>query len=257
MKSRHTLFALGLMCVALPAMAAEFQFVTTDTFPPFSIVEDGKLSGPFPDVTMAVCAEIGASCRIEVQPTRRAMAKVEQGELDGILTLLKTAEREKLFFFSEPVLNTGYSVFILTANPFVYSQARDLSGLTVGVYGPSGTQTILQDLIAEVPDVRLHIELNNERLLQMLVSGRYGAQGVAVANRDVGFYLLQKQGIEGVKTAGEIGHVQYFIAFSRKKVSAEKFQRFNDGLKRLIKRGSVASILDKYGMAGEPNTAQQ
>jgi len=253
---RKFIAALDLMLAALPVLAADFQFVTTDTFPPFSIVEGGKLSGPFPEVTLAVCAEIGASCQIEVLPTRRAMAKVEQGELDGILTLLKTTEREALFFFSEPVVSTAYSVFSLASNPFVYREARDLSGQTVGVYGPSGTQTILEETIKGIPAVRLHVELNNERLLQVLVSSRYGDRGLAVMNRDVGFYLLKREGIKGVKTVGEIGRAQYFIAFSRKKVTAEKFRRFNEGLKRLIERGDVDAIVSKYGMSS-PRTVKQ
>lgn len=249
MRPRTFIAALSLTLATSAAVAADFfQFVTTDTFPPFSIVEDGKLSGPFPEVTLAVCAEIGASCQIEVLPTRRAMAKAEQGELDGILSLLKTTEREALFFFSEPVVDTAYGVFALTANPFLYREARDLSGQTIGVYGPSGTQSVLQETIKDLPAVQLQIELNNERLLQMLVSGRYGAKGLAVMNRDVGFYLMRRDGIEGLKEVGEIGKAQYFIAFSRKKVTPEKFERFNAGLKRLIERGTLDAILDKYAI---------
>lgn len=241
--------ALSLTLATSAAVAADsFQFVTTDTFPPFSIVEGGKLSGPFPEVALAVCAEIGASCRIEVLPTRRAMAMAEEGELDGIFSLLKTRERDALFFFSEPVVDTAYSLFALAANPFLYREARDLSGQTVGVYGPSGTQSVLQELIKDLPAVQLQVELNNERLLQKLVSGRYGAEGLAVMNRDVGFYLLKKGGITGVKAVGEIGKAQYFIAFSRKKVAPEKFERFNAGLKRLIERGALDAILAKYAM---------
>lgn len=249
MRPRTCIAALSLTLATSVAVAADFfQFVTTDTFPPFSIVEDGKLSGPFPELTLAVCAEIGARCQIEVLPTRRAMAKAEEGELDGILSLLKTTEREALFFFSEPVVDTAYGVFALAANPFLYREARDLSGRMVGVYGPSGTQTVLQEVIKGVPAVELQVELNNERLLQKLVSGRYGTEGLAVMNRDVGFYLLKKGGIAGVKMVGEIGKAQYFIAFSRKKVTPEKFARFNAGLQRLIARGALDAILDKYAI---------
>ena len=243
--------ALGGLLFIGNALAAELKFVT-EPFPPFSyeVAGTSKGAGPMADVIDAVCAKIKATCSIEVLPWRRAYAMAENGEVDGIISFLRTAEREKGFLISDMIVDGAISLFASEASTFKYTKPKDLDGYTIGVYGPSGTATVLEDTLKAGSTGRPEVDVNNVLVLKKLAGGRYGegGKGLAVINRDVGLYLMKSEGITGLKQVGDLQRIAYGIGFPKKKIQEPQFNEFNDALKGLIKEGKVKAILDKHGM---------
>ena len=233
------------------ASADEFQFAMQQ-YPPFNYQARGgsEIIGPMADVTMAVCTRIQAQCSIVILPWRRATKMAESGEIDGVLSILPTSNREAKYFFSANVMETAYSFFAPARSTFFYRQPKDLDNHLVAVYGPSGTSIALEELLKSNATARAVIEIDNITVLRKLAAGRYGDDNAVVAamNRDVGLYLMKTEKISGIKPSGDFQKIGYSIGFSKARVSEARFKEFNDALKESIKDGTVRAILDRYGM---------
>ena len=242
---------LFILLASTPAGANEFQFAMQQ-YPPFNFQAKGNpaIVGPMADVTMAVCEKIHAQCRITLLPWRRATKMAESGEIDGVLSILPTGNREAKYYFSAKVMETAYSFFAPEGSPFFYRQAKDLDDHLIAVYGPSGTSIALEELLKSNATARAVIEIDNITVLKKLAAGRYGNPNTAIAaiNRDVGLYLMKTEKITGIKPSGDFQKIGYSIGFSKASVSEARFKEFDDALKCLHRDGTVKAILDRYGM---------
>jgi len=240
------------LALSTPALAAPWTFVTED-FPPFTYAaeasaqaEEHSASGPFVDIVRAVCKRLEQDCSITLHPWRRALRLAEQGQVDGIFTVVRSPPREQAFHLTRMLVRSRYSIFVRQHSTFVYSQPADLAGRLIGVYGPSGTSYALSQRLAPVPDVQVHLTANNRRLLRMLDTGRFGDEGLAVLNEDVAWHLLEEEQLHGIREAGQFATVSYGIGLSRKRFSDAQFRRFEAALEALIADGSVPAILRHY-----------
>ncbi|MBA1261915.1 amino acid ABC transporter substrate-binding protein [Pseudomonas stutzeri] len=241
------------MLAAVPVMAEQWTFVTED-FPPFThpaedvgSLEVGVLAGgPLVEIVQSACARLDRECPIMLHPWQRALRMAEQGEADGIFTVIRSPDRERAFHISRMLVMSRYSVFARDDSNFIFSDPDDLMGRTVGVYGPSGTSWVLSEHLKSIADVRIHLTLNNRRLLNMLQSGRFGKEGLAVVNQDVAWHLIEDEQLDGLREAGELAVVHYGIGLSRKRISEEQFQAFEQALDAAIADGTVPRILRRY-----------
>ncbi len=249
-------FLFGLLCVAQMATAQaalQLHFVTED-FPPFTYAaapsNDGqkRAAGPLVEIVEATCERLQAQCRVELLPWRRALRDAEQGLVDGIFTVIESPERHERFFITRMLVRSRYSVYALEKNNFVYHQPRDMRGRIVGAYGPSGTSYALGRILESVPGVTIHLTPNNRRLLKMLHSGRFGPDGVVVANQDVAWHLIEEEQLKELREAGELAEVAYGIGLSRASVSEDQFRRFNQALEDLREEGVLGGILRGHGL---------
>ncbi|MES2127094.1 MAG: transporter substrate-binding domain-containing protein [Pseudomonadota bacterium] len=243
-----------LLGTAAPVFAqgGETLNFVLEPLPPFIVDEHGRPAGPMPDIVSAACEAIKVQCQFSIMPWRRAYALAESGKADGIFVFVRTPEREAAFHFSEPVMRATYAVFARQSLKLAYTRPQDLDGYTVAAYGPSGTSQVAEDLAHAAPHLRLEIEVDNPSVLRKLAAGRYGAQGVAVMNRDVGLYLIERDKVAGLKTIGDIKHNDYAIGLSRKRVAPALVERFNGAIHELNRRGTTRLIVERYGLQVVP-----
>ncbi|WXL24902.1 transporter substrate-binding domain-containing protein [Ectopseudomonas mendocina] len=244
---RNLIYALGLMGCVNYSLAAEVNFVTEE-FPPFSYSRGAMASGAFPEIVMLVCQHLKWSCSIEVFPWRRALQLAEDGEVDGIFTLIDSPARRASFYLTPMIAVSHYNFYTRRENDFIFTKPDDLKGAKIGVYGPSGTSYILEETLKDVDDIDISLITNNQRLLLMLSAGRFGKKGIVVLNNDVARHLIDHDRLYALRNAGYMASTSYAIGFSRKKVTPEIFTAFNDGLKRLKQSGEVAQILKRYAL---------
>lgn len=240
-------FAVATMAFANPDSARPMRFVVED-FPPFNIIENGIPSGPMLEVVQEACARLRIECEFTVYPWRRAYRMAAEGLVDGIFVLQKLPEREQDFFFTVPVVQTAISLFALKGSPVRYSTPCSVRNYTIGVYGPSATSAAAEQLALSSENVTLVVEVDNLTVLRKLRHRRYGDHALGAINRDVGRYLLAQHGMPEIEWIGDIRSLQYAIGLSRKKVSAEQADLFNQALRELIRQNRVKAILEKYGL---------
>lgn len=253
MRTFPSILLIWLM-LSVQAKAADWTFVTED-FPPFTYAVEGfsqtdseihQANGPLVEIVQAVCERLRQGCSIVVHPWRRALRLAEQGEVDGIFTVVRSPQREREFHITRMLVTSRYSVFAREGSSFVFSQPSDLAGRIIGVYGPSGTSFVLSERLKSVADVQMQLTANNRRLLHMLQSGRFGEEGLAVLNQDVAWHLIKDEQLDGVREAGELEAVSYGIGLSRKTISAAQFDAFERALSAAIADGTVPKILRRY-----------
>jgi polar amino acid transport system substrate-binding protein len=243
---RSILFTTALAFAAPGVAQAQTMSFVMENFPPFIVDDRAQGAGPFPEVVRAVCDAMKVPCSLRVLPWRRAFSMAEAGAVDGIFVLARTAEREKTFYFTDPVFQSSF-VVIAREPGFTYDLPKDLDGKTIATYGPSAVSKEMHDLSKSLPRIRLEMEIDNRLVLRKLRAGRYPEPAAAVMNREVGLELIDEEKLTGLKIVGEYKPVAYGIGLSRKKVSKAQAERFNDALRELIRNGTVKAIAHEAG----------
>jgi polar amino acid transport system substrate-binding protein len=242
-----TLLSVPLIAWPVGSTERALRFVT-QSFAPFSYEEAGQAAGPAVDIMQAVCDSAGVRCLFSVMPWRRAVAEVQNGQADGLFPLLPSRDREKTLWLSAPLLSTAYGFFVPSHSRWRYRAPTDLAGMTLGVYGPSGTASALQEVVAQSRDVKTEVELNNLTAFRKLAGGRYGDQAAVFANREVGLALLKQGALADLKLAGELPAIHYVFALSRLTGSEPQMSRLNKAHDELQKTGKIQSILARHGL---------
>lgn len=246
------------LLLVLPVAAQPVRVVTED-FPPFQNLYNGTIQGPMYSVMRQVCKEAHLQCTFELLPWKNAYQQAVEGDADVIFSiLLEVPERADLFYLSPSIVNTSYSFFVTSRNPWTYSGVSSLDGMTIGAYGPSGTSIVAEEVVAKraamgFAPTPLIIEPSIVLSYQNLITGKYGANGAVVVNREVGLALLKKHSIIGPKEAGEIKKITYGFGVSRRSKNplikpAELERRMVAALQRLQQRGEVLDTLRFYGL---------
>lgn len=242
-------FAMILLAMTSWSLyAAESLHFVSEPFPPFNYLENGEPSGPTVKIVREVCARIKVECTFEILPWRRAMLLAEQGKANGIFSIINTPEREKIFYFSEPMVETAYSLYSLDTSKFTYRNDSDLAGHTIGVYGPSGTSITLEEMVKSASNARIAIEVDTTTALRVLSSGGYGDDGLILSNRDVTDLAIKTANIKHLRKVADARKIFYCIAFGKKSIDAQLFKRFDDALDRMLKDGTAKAILEKNNL---------
>jgi polar amino acid transport system substrate-binding protein len=232
--------------------------IVTEDFPPFQTLHNGVIQGPMYTIMRSICKEAKLNCEFSLLPWKDAYKQSVDGEADVVFSiLLEVPERAELFYLSPSIVNTSYSFFVTSRNPWQYGGVSTLDGMTVGAYGPSGTSIVAK----EVADKRIAMGFDGFNLViepsivasyQHLITGKYGANGAVVVNKDVGLALLKKHSIIGPRVAGDIKQITYGFGVSKKSKYKDLYARMVDALRRLQLRGEVLDTLRLYNLKASP-----
>jgi polar amino acid transport system substrate-binding protein len=241
--------AVWLSVAAVAAPAQPSLRLVTETFVPYTYAVDGRAAGPMVDVLQAACARLEWRCEVEVLPWRRALNAAQRGDVDGIFTVTDSPERRQYFHLSPPIIDSRYVLFARQGSSFQYAgEPQSLAGRVIGAYGPSGTALALEQLIHAVPQARSEIEPDNRTALRKLAGGRYGADGLVLANESVAQHLLREDGIRNVQPAGFVRSFGYAFGLSRQGVTLDRARLFAKTLTELCRSGRTAELLKPYGL---------
>lgn len=237
---------LTIMCLlcATSALGTELKFSTQD-FAPFTYETDNVISGPVVEIIKKVCDQMGITCSFGLYPWTRAQMMCEKGEVNGMFLIGWNEDRAKWLYFSPPVLNTEYGLFVQSNNPLEFKSPSDMNGYTIGVYGPSNTSKSLDEISSEIKDLKIDMTVNDEAGFKKLSMGRVKA---VYSNRDVGYALIAKLHLKNIRYAGAHKKLKYFIGFSKKYTDKRIMDQFNAAYTELYNQGKIQEILKKYSM---------
>jgi polar amino acid transport system substrate-binding protein len=248
-----TLIAISLYASA-DAHSVELKFTTQD-FAPFSYLAGGNVSGPAADMVRAVCEEMKITCTFSLLSWPKAQAEVKAGRANGMFVIGWNESRAKWVHFTPPLMEVEYGFFAVRDNPFQYLGPKYMAGLWIGVYGPSNLATSLEkfrdEMIAQnLEPIVIDMRPDDESGFRKLAHGRLAA---VYSNRDAGFALVKKLGLEGkVRYAGTHRKLKYYIGFSTAHNDPKIVKRFDDTYRLLRERGGIARILDQYNLGPPP-----
>ncbi|MCP4323723.1 MAG: transporter substrate-binding domain-containing protein [Alteromonadales bacterium] len=239
------------MLIASLAQASSQDKITISyhNFPPFSYQHNKQAKGSMIDLIDKVCENAQLSCDYKFYPNRRAKNHMAAGIVTGNIPLGWNEERAKTMWFSVPLLNTEYGFYSKSGTQPKYLQLSNIKGKTVGVFGPSNTETTLNNLqkamqVRGILPIEIEVMPNvNEHGLEKLLKGRYELYFV---NKSVGDYLISNHGINGVEYIGSTHKLGYYVCFAKAHVDPDLIRRFNRSILQLYKSNSFTPIYNKW-----------
>lgn len=246
---------LGLMCVFLfSEIPREITVGLNEPYPPYTIIDNsGKIYGIFPEIIEEAAKIVKIYVEYKQFHWVRMTQEAKKGDIDAVMGLFRTPDREKHFEFSdEGLVYEEYSFFTLKGSGVKYSGKLDeLKNITIGVVQDYkyGSKFDNADFL------KTEKCLTDENLIEKLVKKRFK---IALGSKTVIDYYAIKLGVIGkIKwlkppVSTEYSHV---IAFSKakKEQSKELALKFSDAIEKLIKNGRFKEILDKYNFDNKEN----
>jgi polar amino acid transport system substrate-binding protein len=157
-----------------------------EDYPPYEFLDQGQPTGIHVSLLREVAERLNIRLRLESLPWLRAIDLAEHGEVDGIFSLFRTAERERFLVFPEQPLSLETNVLLTSARrPVAVARRDDLRGLSVGVVAGNayGAWFDSADWIDRQPVT------GSERLLLKQADAR---TDVSVSNVSVARFLIER-----------------------------------------------------------------
>ncbi|MBF0195894.1 MAG: transporter substrate-binding domain-containing protein [Magnetococcales bacterium] len=109
--------------------------VNEDDYRPYSYYAEGRYQGTLILAVQQAAMKLGYKIRFIGKPWKTLLNEMENGELDAMMPLYKTPQREKfMHFVKEPLLYEENHLIYSSANPIAFDgSAESLQGLRIGV----------------------------------------------------------------------------------------------------------------------------
>ncbi len=200
--------AIGSPKVVGAAEKRPALFLANESLPPMNFMKHGKPTGIVVDLVEAMAARMHRPVEIQLMNWTKAQQLVLDGRADALLQMDPNPERLKIYDFSNPLLNTEFTIFT-SGERLGVASISNLRGLKVGVEEKGLPILLLQGF----PQIIVKIIPDFVQGFRMLATGALDA---VVADRWVGSYVLAENNIRGVKLIEEpIGRSHSAIAVKK------------------------------------------
>ncbi|MFC4158657.1 substrate-binding periplasmic protein [Chitinimonas lacunae] len=245
---------LALLAHQVPAATVTIRLANGE-WPPYMSAKLPHYGAVSRIVSEAFASE-GIQVRYEFYPWKRGLELARNGGIDGTLAWVRTDDRERDFWLSDPLFESNAVLAYRKEKPVDWQKADDLGryliGATIGyAYGPlfSRFEQRFPRNVERSP--------SDEVNLSKLMAGRIDA---FVTEREVAYYLATQHYGPGVllrfathpKT---LDSNKMYLLLSREVPQGKAFQAaFNRGLARLMAAGRVEQYLhEARQMVQTPN----
>ena len=247
------LFRTLILCVCFVAVhthawSEALVVGISEGYPPYYYKQNGKITGVCVEVIDAVAREIGIEVVYKEFPWKRLMLSAEKGEVDAIMPLFKTEEREKYLKFNGLELASETNHFFTTDDSAVSYEGHfeELSQFRIGVvseysYGERFDSFEFQNKV---------ITLSDKHLIEMFMYNRFD---VGVGNRYVVHYYADMAGIaQNVKFLDPpIAREMLYLGFAKKGNHYSLAEKFAENLQAFKATTEYHVLVEKFGMSGQ------
>ena len=246
------LLSMLLVCSSSVFAAEKQKWAAVEKVPPFTIEEDGKVTGMAIEIFQEVSRRMGFEADIRALPFKRLLHYLKNGTLDGAIQIYYNPEREKFIIYSEvPGYWQAHYVFVKKGNEdkFPTKTLEDLYGKRVAKERGFFVTQEFQKAVEEgkiIVDEAQNAQLN----LSKLISGRMDCY---VSNYHIALYNIRKLGFQGqiVPLSEPLAPKKgTFMAISKKSKNIpnkEEFMKeFSATLKEIHTDGTLERITNKY-----------
>lgn len=234
-----------LLMLQVPAFGADLVIGTGEGYPPYYYQQDGKLTGICIDMVNAVAAKMGLTVSYRMLPWKRLLRSGKIGEVDAVMPLFKTSDREEyLYFDGLGLLNEANYLFTLPDVSVPYDgDFESINGFRIGVVtGYSYGSRFNAFEFARKVETQ-----NEEHLINMLKHKRFE---IGIGNKDVIRFYAHKGGLNDIRFLEPlITKEMLYIGFSRKKGRTDLAVTFSGALKDFKAGPAYHDLLLKYGMS--------
>lgn len=221
-------------------MPIEYTAVGDDTYPPLVFINaKNKQDGYDIDFLNLIEQDNKIKFNIMLMDWNDAKRKVLIGNADILIGVSKNPEREELFDFTQPYLETKLVVFTQKSNFFIKS-IDDLVNRRVGVQRGDFSEEFLRGHIPPLPIYRYS---NQKEALAALASGKVDA---VVGSYFAGTYLIDQNDWQDViKVVGKPLVVNEYCLGVRKG-NSELLLQLNNAIEKAKNTGKIKKLQDKW-----------
>ncbi len=215
-------------------------------FPPYEMLgPEGQPQGFDVELFQAVAQVMELRVELELDAWDRVRERLERGELDAVVGMHYSPERDASLDFTTPYAQAHYAIFVRHGTQDL-RDVEDLRGRAVVVQRGS----IVHDMAAELGiDERLTTVPTAEEALRALAAGE---QDAALLFRFQGLYLRQRLGLDNLAVVGRpLAPREYCFAVGEG--DRELVDALNEGLAVVHATGRYRSIHDRWLGVLEPH----
>jgi signal transduction histidine kinase len=232
---------IGVLALSNPFAEASgddrLLFLGNRNIAPVVYLDNTTPSGVAVDIVRALAKHMPQPVEIRAMDWQEAQALVARGEADALIQINETEERKKIYDFSDPLLESQFSIFVLTDRVGI-SGISSLRGLRVGVESGGLPRKVLE----KDPHIQLTIIPN---FLEGFKELNGGAIDAVVVDYRVGSYIIAENRLRNIKVSGEPIAFSY-SAIAVKKGNTRLLDAINNALRIIKADGAYQNILDKW-----------
>jgi PAS domain S-box-containing protein len=224
-------------------------------YPPYEYInEQGRPDGFNVDIVNGVAKAMGLQISIDLGPWDKVTAQLERGEIDALIGMFNTQERDKKFDFSIPHFIASYAVFVRHGSPIqsladvydkrVIVQLRDLghdyleeNDITPHIITKQNWEEVLTALSNGEGDCAIVSRIQGTRLIGKLTIANIEAVGPPIIQRKYGLAVTEgntallaklNEGLNIIKQTGTYDEIykKWFGIYEERPPSLEKFFRY-------------------------------
>lgn len=234
---------LALLVKANLTLKDEFEnsdtiiFLGNEGIAPILYNEKGRAKGVAVDIAKALGKKTGHKIEVRGVDWDEAQNMLLLEEADALLQINPNPEREKIYDFSDELLESEFSIFIKSGNISI-KKVDDLRNKTVGIESGGYPYTLLENY----DGINIEIITDWQKGFQDVASGKLDA---IVVDRWIGEYELAESRVKGIQIIDQPIEFQY-SRIAVKKGNKELLSLINTGLKEINEDGTMAEILSKW-----------
>lgn len=243
---------LAILTSIQPSTCAECQLTMSwEPWPPFQYQDaEEKIKGVDIELTKSVMQHMGCDLQLQHMPWKRVMHEIESGRLEMSAGASITPERKEFAYFSEPYRRESFFPYVRKGETKKYPIERleDIKthnlrlGVVRGYHYGEAYERLMKDaafsgLVQEVAYDHLNFKKLIHRRIDVFL-GEPFFTAYELKNRNLA------DTVERLPFEIDLGTIH--VIFSKKSVSPEIVEKFNESLGALKENGTYQRIVEKY-----------
>ncbi|KXI30376.1 substrate-binding periplasmic protein [Paraglaciecola hydrolytica] len=171
-------------------------------------------------------------------PWQRALKYAEDGQVDMIVSIYQSAERERYLEFSEPLFTNEVKIYVRKGREFNFNAFEDLKGKK-GLFPAAGSYGDEFDTYAQNLDLE-----GKTTIADLFMYLSKGTADYAIQNENRASYYLTESGLDTkiVALANPLLNVSARLGYSRKSRCGGLLQKFKAEFQHMHATGELATL---------------
>lgn len=232
------IIVIAIICV-LPAATKENHTMIVSGHPDWKPVmwKNGEsISGIGPETVKTIFKDTGIKVESRyVGPWDVVQEKARTGEIDAIVALYKTKEREEYLYFSIPYTTDPIVLFFKKGKEFAYNQKE-------GLIGKRGLATTGDSYGQEMDDFIVETNLSMTRVStpeQAFSLLREEKADYFIYSAYAGRKVIAEENLSGFDESNIVSNQLFYVGVSKKSPYAKYMDKINSSLERMIAENKI------------------
>lgn len=181
----------------------------------------------------------GLKLKITMDIWDKVLSKMKKGNLDGLVCIVKTEDREKYLNFSKPYLDIPTVIIVRNDNDEILS-IDDLNGRIVAI----NKSSYLHDwLTSRYPEIKLHLTTSNEASIEAV---SYGEADAYIGNLAVSSFTIRQMLLTNLKVVKKLSNMITKVSIGIDKENLILFRIIEKALKSITVEEKQAILSEWY-----------